>query len=194
MSRNLGVWSVVFAPRTPRSAGNNPSYPIAMGDAQPRDPAQSSKVEYFEDYQIGESRETTGRTITEADVVFHAGQTGDLYSLHVDAEYAKTQPYGQRVAHGTLILAIAAGMATQLDRDSSPAVSYGYDRVRFVKPVFIGDTIHSQVRLVDKREDDKRPSHGMLHNEFKVFNQHGDVVLIFTHLLLADKRPINSRT
>ena len=65
---------------------------------------------YFEDFKIGESRRSTGRTITEADIVLHAGQTGDFFPHHMDAEWCATQPFGQRMAHGTLIIAVAVGM------------------------------------------------------------------------------------
>jgi len=54
---------------------------------------------YFEDYEVGSSRTSTGRTITEADIVTHAGQTGDFYPHHMDAEWCKTQPFGARMAH-----------------------------------------------------------------------------------------------
>jgi acyl dehydratase len=63
---------------------------------------------HFEDFVPGTSRETTGRTITEADLVLHAGQTGDFYPHHMDAEFCKTQPFGQRIAHGTLTFAVAS--------------------------------------------------------------------------------------
>jgi hypothetical protein len=65
---------------------------------------------FFEDYQIGEVRQTLGRTITEADIVIHAGQTGDFYPHHMDAEWCKTQPFQQRIAHGTLVFSIGVGM------------------------------------------------------------------------------------
>ena len=65
---------------------------------------------YFEDYAIGDSRASGGRTITETDIVLHAGQTGDFYPHHMDAEWCKTQPFGQRIAHGTLIFSVAVGM------------------------------------------------------------------------------------
>ncbi|HEX2861950.1 MAG TPA: MaoC/PaaZ C-terminal domain-containing protein, partial [Lacunisphaera sp.] len=67
------------------------------------------KTQFFEEYAIGASRTSAGRTITEADVVLHAGQTGDFYPHHMDAEWCKTQPFGQRIAHGTLIFAVAVG-------------------------------------------------------------------------------------
>ena len=94
---------------------------------------------WFEDHRVGESRTSVGRTITETDVVLHAGQTGDFFPHHMDAEWMKTQPAGQRIAHGTLILSVAVGMTAT---DINPqAMSYGYDKIRFIKPVFIGDTI-----------------------------------------------------
>src|SRR5699024_3295012 len=84
---------------------------------------------YFEDYVIGERRETTGRTITEADIVTHAGQTGDFFPHHMDKEWAATQPFEKRIAHGTLIMSVAVG---QTAGDINPqSMSYGYDRVRF---------------------------------------------------------------
>src|SRR5215467_6007783 len=66
--------------------------------------------QFFEDYTIGFSRQSMGRTITEADVVLHAGQTGDFFPHHMDAEWCKTQDFGQRIAHGTLIFSVAIGM------------------------------------------------------------------------------------
>src|ERR1035438_4828069 len=95
---------------------------------------------HFEDYETGSFRETLGRTITESDVVIHAGQTGDFYPHHMDAEWCKSQPFGQRIAHGTLIFSISVGMTA--GDVNSVAFSYGYDRLRFIKPVFIGDTLH----------------------------------------------------
>jgi acyl dehydratase len=85
---------------------------------------------WYEDYEVGETRHFTGRTITEADIVLHAGQTGDFFPHHMDAEWAATQPIGQRIAHGTLILSIAVGMTAA---DINPqSMSYGYDRLGYV--------------------------------------------------------------
>ncbi len=74
------------------------------------------RSQFFEDYQVGESRQTLGRTITESDIVLHAGQTGDFFPHHMDAEWCKTQPFGERIAHGTLIFSVAIGMtATEIN-------------------------------------------------------------------------------
>lgn len=134
----------------------------------------------FEDYDIGEKRVTTGRTITEADVVLHAGQSGDFFPHHVDAEWCATQPFGARIAHGTLIITIAVGMTAG---DINPlAMSYGYDRIRFVRPVFIGDTITTTAEIAAKRDDPKRVEFGFVDEQVTVHNQQGDVVLSLIHV------------
>jgi acyl dehydratase len=142
---------------------------------------------YFEDIEIGESRTSTGRTVTEADIVIHAGQTGDFFPHHMDAEWTKTQPIGQRIAHGTLIVSIAVGM-TAVDINPQ-ALSYGYDRIRFVAPVHIGDTLTVTAEIVEKLDHAKQPKRlGYVHELVTTTNQHGDVVLVLTHLYLVNKR------
>jgi acyl dehydratase len=143
---------------------------------------------HFEEYEVGESRTTLGRTITEADVVLHAGQTGDFYPHHMDAEWVKTQPFGQRIAHGTLILSVGVGMTAG---DINPlAFSYGYDRIRFVRPVHIGDTITVTATIAGKRDDPKRPGHGFLDEECVVVNQLGETVLVLTHVHLVERAEV----
>ena len=146
-----------------------------------------NKPTYFEDYQLGETRTTTGRTITEADIVIHAGHTGDYYPHHMDAEWVKTQPFGQRMAHGTLVFSVAVGMTA--GEINPVAFSYGYDRLRFIKPVFIGDTIRVTATIKDKKEDPKRPEHGFVYEEGEVVNQRDETVLVFTHIYLVEKSP-----
>ena len=142
-------------------------------------------TQFYEDYTLGFTRETLGRTITETDFVIHAGQTGDFFPHHMDAEWCKTQPFGQRIAHGTLIFSIAIGQtASEINPE---AFSKGYDRLRFIKPVFIGDTIHAKVVIADK-SDDKKPAYGQVVEHVEVFNQHGQIVLACDHLLLARKK------
>ncbi len=143
------------------------------------------KAQYFEDYQLGNARDTTGRTITEADVVLHAGQTGDFYPHHMDKEWCSTQPFKERIAHGTLIFSVAVGMTAA---EINPrAMSYGYDKLRFIKPVFIGDTIRSVITISEKR-DHKRPSHGIVSEKLEVTNQRQETVLVCEHLLLVERR------
>ena len=145
---------------------------------------------FFEDFAIGTRRETIGRTITETDVVMHAGQTGDFYPHHMDAEWCRTQPFGQRMAHGTLVFSVAVGMTAGVVNPR--AMSYGYDRLRFVRPVFLNDTIHVRVSIKETREDAKRPAHGIVVEALDVVNQRGETVLVAEHLLDRKSTRLNS--
>jgi acyl dehydratase len=141
---------------------------------------------FFEDFAIGETRQTLGRTITEADLVAHAGQTGDFFPHHMDAEWCATQEFKRRMAHGTLVFSIGVGMTAT---DINPrAMSTGYDRLRFIKPVFIGDTIRSRATIREKRNDPRRMSHGIVVELLEVSNQAGDNVLVAEHLYLVERR------
>lgn len=145
------------------------------------------RLRYFEEFEVGETRETFGRTVTEADFVVHAGHTGDFFPHHMDAEFMKSSPFGQRIAHGTMTFAIGIGLTA---REINPAAfTYGYERLRFPKPVFIGDTIRSRVTISSKQEDPKRSTHGRIVEKCEVLNQRNEVVMACEHILLVEKRP-----
>jgi acyl dehydratase len=139
----------------------------------------------FEEFEIGQSRISTGRTITETDIVMHAGQSGDFYPHHMDAEWCATQPFKQRIAHGTLTFTIGVG---QTAAGINPlAMTYGYEKLRFPKPVFIGDTIRTKVTISEKR-DHKRPDYGIVVEKLEVINQCDECVMACEHLLLVKRR------
>ena len=140
---------------------------------------------FFEDYQLEEKRVTLGRTITETDFVVHAGHTGDFFPHHMDEEWCKTQPFRKRIAHGTLIFSIAIGMTA--NRINEVSMTYGYERLRFVKPVFIGDTIRVRVTITEKK-DHKKPEYGLLTEAVEVLNQDNETVMVCDHLLLVQKQ------
>jgi len=140
---------------------------------------------YFEDYQVGSTRETLGRTITETDIVLHAGQSGDFYPHHMDAEWCKGQEFGRRIAHGTLVFTVAVGLSAG---DVNPeAFTYGYDRLRFIKPGFIGDTLHVKVTLKEKRDSPKRPDLGFVIELLEAINQQNEIVMACEHLLMVKR-------
>ena len=142
---------------------------------------------YFEDYRLGDKRTTTARTITEADIVFHAGHVGDYYPHHIDAEWAAKSEFHQRIAHGTLIFSVSAGLTAG---DINPeAFSYGYDRLQFVAPVFIGDTISVELEITGKRDDPKRARKGFVDETCRVTNQRDEVVMVFTHIHSVNRCP-----
>ncbi|MDR3372425.1 MAG: MaoC/PaaZ C-terminal domain-containing protein [Ancalomicrobiaceae bacterium] len=145
------------------------------------------QLKYFEDYVIGEMRVTSGRTITETDFVVHAGHTGDFFPHHMDAEFAKSTAFGQRIAHGTMVFAIGVGLTASVINPA--AFSYGYDRLRFIRPVFIGDTIHTRVTIHAKDDDPKRAGVGRVVERTEVVNQKDEVVLAADHIHIVERRP-----
>jgi acyl dehydratase len=143
---------------------------------------------YYEEFVLGDSRSTTGRTITDADIVLHAGQSGDFYPHHMDEEWCKTQPFKKRIAHGTLIFSVGVGLSAGLINEV--AMTYGYEKLRFIRPVFINDTIKAKVTIKDKR-DHKKPGYGIVSEALEVFNQNDELVMVCEHLLLVEKKGSN---
>lgn len=120
----------------------------------------------------------------------HAGQTGDFYPHHMDKEWCATQDFKQRIAHGTLIFSVAIGL---LAGDINPAaMSYGYDRLRFIKPVFINDTITAKLEVTEIKDHPKKAGYGFVTEQVTVTNQHGEVVLVCGHLLLVERKNTNA--
>jgi acyl dehydratase len=140
---------------------------------------------YFEEFQVNDRRFTKGRTVTETDIVIHAGQSGDFFPHHMDEEWCKTQPFKKRIAHGTLIFTIAIGLTA--DFVNEVAMTYGYERLRFLKPVFIGDTIRVTVTIKEKK-DHKKPSYGLVTELVEAMNQHNELVMVCEHILLVSKK------
>ncbi|MEA4893796.1 MAG: MaoC/PaaZ C-terminal domain-containing protein [Oscillospiraceae bacterium] len=145
-----------------------------------------TKEIYYEDYEIGSERETCGRTITETDIVLHAGQTGDFFPHHMDAEWCKTTEFGRRIAHGTLVFSIGVGMTATVI--NPVAFSYGYDKLRFIRPVFINDTITVKVVIKDKYPCPKHNDKGFVVENVQVYNQKKELVLVADHLLLCQMK------
>jgi 3-hydroxybutyryl-CoA dehydratase len=142
---------------------------------------------YFEDYSIDQVRTSRGRTITEADIVNFAGISGDFVELHVNEEYAKNGPYGRRIAHGALIFSISTGLMVQMTADHEAIVAFrGVDQLRFLAPVFIGDTIHVVKKTLEKNTKDG--VRGLVTFETSVLNQDGKTVLIYIDRLMVKCR------
>jgi acyl dehydratase len=146
-----------------------------------------TQAQYFEDYIMGALRITSGRTITEADVVIHAGHTGDFFPHHVDAEFARQTQFGRRIAHGTMTFAIGIGLTA--NQINPVAFTYGYDRLRFPKPVFIGDTLRTRITIKHKEDDLKRKGFGRVIEACEVLNQRDEVVLYCEHILMVEHKP-----
>jgi acyl dehydratase len=130
---------------------------------------------YFEEFAIGETAESAGRTVTEADIVLFAGLSGDYNLIHTDAEYAKNQLFGQRVAHGLLILSIASGMAVRLGFMEDTVVAFRGLEWKFNAPVFAGDTIRLRV-TVEEIKPMPRLGGGLVKFKMEVLNQRDETV------------------
>jgi len=162
----------------------------SQADSRAQKPGQSKLVtggdmKYFEDFTAGEIAVTRARTITETDIVNFAALTGDWYPLHTDIEYAKKGPFGERIAHGLLILSIANGLMPLYDM--AIVAFYGMDKVRFTAPTKIGDTIHVELEVVEKQ--DKGDIGGVITLKEYVKNQRGENVALSTKKVLIAKRP-----
>ena len=127
---------------------------------------------FYDELAVGDRREFTGLTITETHVVNFAGVTGDHFGLHMDAEYAKSTPFKQRVAHGLLVLSCGAGLIPLLP--GRVQAFLGMDEVRFRAPVFFGDTIHPTMEVLEKA--DKAPG-GVVTIDEQILNQRDEVVI-----------------
>ena len=129
---------------------------------------------FYEDFEVGASVESWGRTITETDVVNFAALSGDWNLIHTDAEYAATQMYGQRVVHGLLVLSISSGQMVRLGFLDDTVVAFMGLEWQFRRPVFIGDTIRSRLTVQEMKRM-KRMTGGIVTFTVEVLNQKGKV-------------------
>jgi acyl dehydratase len=142
---------------------------------------------YWESYQVGETWESYGRTVTEADIVNFAGVSGDFHPAQMDGEFAKTRtPYGRRIAHGALIFSITMGIAWQVKMNTRN-ITYGIDRVRFPNPTFAGNTIRVVGRVTVIEPYPKRPKYGVIIMRYETYNEEGKCVFACDHKMLVDR-------
>ncbi|NBC25050.1 MAG: phenylacetic acid degradation bifunctional protein PaaZ, partial [Bacteroidetes bacterium] len=146
---------------------------------------------YFEELEVGESLTTEKRTITHEDITEFADLTGDHFYAHAEDETAEDSMFGERVAHGYLVLSITAGLFVHPD-PGPVLLNYGLEDLRFTAPVKPGDTI--QARLIvsrktarQKRETDDQP-YGMVWWDVEVTNQEGLLVAEYTILTLVKRK------
>ncbi len=115
------------------------------------------------------------KTITETDVYLFAGITGDFYELHMNKVYAEAAPMGRQIAHGVIAMGLASTVATNIQKKYgywTPAVLYGYDKVRFIKPVYFGDTLTARQTVAEFE-----PETNKMVSKVEVFNQRDEIVL-----------------
>ena len=138
---------------------------------------------YFEDFQSTSDLTSRGRTVTEADIVMFAGLTGDFIELHTNEEFARQTKFGRRIAHGALVFSMSIGLITRMNLLDETVLAFaGVDKLRFVAPVFIGDTIHVTKRVVERQE--LGATQCTVTFETKVLNQRDELVLVYLDKML----------
>jgi acyl dehydratase len=138
--------------------------------------AREPRGMYFEDFEVGHTYTTPRRTITNTDIVNFACLSGDFNAPHVDWEFCKQQPYGEPIAHGPLVLAIAGGLSCQSGMNDGTVIAMmGLDEWRIHKPVKHGDTIEVAMTPIEKRLTSKGGQGIVVFNR-DILNQHGETV------------------
>src|SRR4030088_1971461 len=132
----------------------------------------------IDDIPVGLKTRVT-KTVSESDVYLFAGITGDFDPNHVDEEYARKTSLGHRVAHGALIVGYTSAASTRILQDfDRPMVSVGYDRIRFLKPVYFGDTLTIDY-VIESIERERARTVAKI----EVKNQKDDLVAVLTHVM-----------
>jgi len=142
---------------------------------------------HFEDFVVDNVSTSRSRTVTEADIVNFAGLSGDFVELHMSETYAAKGPFGKRIAHGALIFSISTGLSVQMNQITDTVIAfYGIDKLRFTRPVFIGDTIHVVKKVIAK--EPKGAGRGVVSFETTVVNQKNETVIVYFDKVLLKAR------
>jgi acyl dehydratase len=141
-------------------------------------------MKYYEDFPLKDKIVSRARTITEADIVMFAAFSGDWHPLHVDEEYAKKAFFGERIAHGFLVLTVASGLMGLAEM--AVLAFYGMDKVRFLAPTRIGDTLNIEMVVAEKV--DRNEKEGLVTFETTVKNQKDEAVAVMGMKLLMARK------
>lgn len=153
----------------------------------PLPPAQRGM--YFEEFEVGQKITTTPRTVTETDVVSFAGLSGDFNQIHTDAEYSKTTPFGQRIAHGLCVTSIISGLITRTGVMEGTVLAFREIlEWKFSKPVYFGDTVHGVLEVLETKAL-ARLGGGAVTIKIDAKNQKGEVVQTGKWSVLMLSRP-----
>jgi acyl dehydratase len=145
---------------------------------------------YFEQFEVGQHFEhELRRTVTETDNLLISALTMNPAALHLDAEYCKDTPFGQRLVNSVFTLGLLVGLSIHDTTYGTTVANLGWEEVRFPKPVFIGDTLHATTTVLAKRESRSRSDSGIVTFDHRAFNQHNEEVCTCRRAALMLKRP-----
>jgi acyl dehydratase len=133
----------------------------------------------FDEFRVGQVfQHQPSRTVTEADNLLFSTLTMNPQPLHLDAEFAKTSHFGQRLVNSIFTLGLVVGLSVGETTLGTTVGNLGFEKVEFPKPVFIGDTITAVTEVLEKRESKSRPEWGIVVFEHRGVNQRGEVVAL----------------
>jgi len=141
----------------------------------------------FEEFEIGTTYESQARTITEADVVNFAGLSGDYNPLHTDAEFAKATPFGERIVHGMLTVAISTGMSNWTGLFAGTTIALMEQNIKYKGAVKFGDTVRLQLEVAEKKETSK-PDRGIVKFAARMLNERDELVVDMQWTLLMKRQ------
>lgn len=147
-------------------------------------PIWNAEDKCYEDYLVGDRIRSISRTISEGEVMAFNALVLDMHPYVGDEVFARTTGiFGRRIVPGAMVFSMGLGLVAT---NNVHAFSYGYDRLRFIKPAFIGDTIYTIRTMLDKTP--KYPTMGLFRVAYEVFRQDGDLLLYCEHLQTVDYR------
>ena len=145
---------------------------------------------YFEEFSVGQTFDhPIRRTVTETDNVLFTTMTHNPAALHLDAEYMKDSEYGQPLVNSCLTLGLMVGISVNDTTHGTTVANLGWDEVRFPKPVFHGDTLRIETKVLELRDSKSRPDNGIVIFEHRAYNQNDELVGQCKRSALMHRKP-----
>jgi itaconyl-CoA hydratase len=147
---------------------------------------------FFEDFNVGDVyQHPLGRTILDADNVWFTLLTMNTAQPHFNVQFAAEHMFGKPLVNSCLTISVITGLSVT-DISQNGAANLGWDQIRLPHPVFVGDTLYAESRVLATRPSKSRPDVGIVTVRTRGFNQHGDVVVSFTRSVMVNRRASGS--
>lgn len=144
---------------------------------------------YFEEFEVGQVfQHWPGRTITEFDDTWFSLMTMNQHPLHIDVHYARSTQHGRCLVNGTLVFSLVVGMSVA-DISGKAIANLEYEEVKHIAPVFHGDSIYAESRILEKRQSKTKLDRGVIYVETKAYNQNREEVLTLKRKVLVPRMP-----
>lgn len=145
---------------------------------------------YYEEFNVGQTFvHDIRRTVTETDNLLFTTLTHNPAALHLDAEAAKSSPYGKVIVTSVFTLGLMVGLSVEDTTLGTTLANLGWDKVRFPKPVFVGDTLRAETEVVEMRESKSRPEVGIVVFRHTAYNQNDELVAECLRSAMMYKKP-----